>query len=112
MAARWRQAFDLVERPLGAGAEAWVQSDTFMGLAAASFRVQHRLVRDVQRVSARWLELWGLPSREDAVRLMNQVGSLEREVRDLRRRLERSEADVRQRQVGASQRPAADRRAA
>jgi hypothetical protein len=93
MAPLWRQAFDLVERPLASAAESWVQTDAFMDLTATAFKVQRRLAADVQRASEQWLALWGLPSRADAVKLMNQVGSLDRELRDLRRRLDRREAD-------------------
>jgi hypothetical protein len=96
MAPLWRQAFDLVERPLASAAESWVQSDAFMDFTAMAFKVQRRLAGDVQRAAEQWLALWGLPSRADAVKLMNQVGSLERELRDLQRRLERREADPRQ----------------
>ena len=92
MAPLWRQAFDLVERPFAASAESWVQSDTFMDFTAVAFKLQRRLLGDTRRAIERWLELWGMPSRADAAGLMNQVGSLEREVRELRRRLELREA--------------------
>lgn len=44
MTALWRKAYDAIERPVTAGSEAWVQSDTFMDLAAITFRVQRRLL--------------------------------------------------------------------
>jgi hypothetical protein len=85
MAPLWRKAYDAIERPLAAGAEAWVQSDTFMDLATHSFRLQRRMVNEVGQVTERWLHLWGWSSRGDVLRLTNQVASLERQVRDLRR---------------------------
>ena len=100
MSPLWRQAFDLVERPFAASAESWVQSDTFMDLTAVAFKVQRRLNGDFQRATAQWLALWGMVSRADAVNLMNQVGSLEREVRDLKRQLERLEDGTQLRRAG------------
>ena len=88
----WRKAYDSIERPLAAGSEAWIQSDTFMDLATVGFRVQRRMVRELQQNTERWLHLWGWVSRGDVLRLSNQVASLERQVRDLRR-----DADLRER---------------
>jgi hypothetical protein len=81
----WRKAYDAIERPLAAGSEAWIQSDTFMDLATAGFRVQRRLLREVQSNTERWLHLWGFVSRGDLLRLSNQVASLERQLRELKR---------------------------
>jgi hypothetical protein len=92
MAPLWRKAYDALERPLAAGSEAWIQSDTFMDLATHSIRIQRRMLRDVQGATERWLHMWGWVSRGDVLRLSNQVASLERQVRDLRR-----EADQRER---------------
>jgi hypothetical protein len=81
----WRKAYDAIERPLAAGSEAWIQSETFMDLATHSIRIQRRMLREIQQNTERWLHLWGLVSRSDVLRLSNQVASLERQVRDLRR---------------------------
>ena len=91
MTALWRKAFDAIERPLAAGSEAWIQSDTFMDMTAVMFRVQRRMLSDVHDATDRWLALWGWPSRADVLRLSNQVASLERQVRDLRREAEARE---------------------
>ena len=87
----WRKAYDAIERPLAAGSGAWVQSETFMDLATVGFRVQRRVLRELQQNTERWLHLWGWVSRGDVLRLSNQVASLERQVRELR-----SEADPRE----------------
>ena|SRR5437764_5731827 len=87
----WRKAFDAIERPLAAGSEAWIQSETFMDLATHSIRIQRRMLKEVQQGTERWLHLWGFVSRADVVRLSNQVASLERQVRDLRRAAEQHE---------------------
>jgi hypothetical protein len=81
----WRKAFDAIERPLAAGSEAWVQSETFMDLATHSFRIQRRMLSEAQQATERWLHMWGWVSRGDVLRLQNQVASLERELRELRR---------------------------
>src|SRR5919109_5479336 len=88
MAPLWRKAYDAIERPLAAGSEAWIQSETFMDLATVAYRVQRRMLREVQQNTERWLHLWGWPSLGDVTRLSNQVASLERQVRDLRRAAE------------------------
>jgi hypothetical protein len=87
----WRKAFDAIERPLAAGSEAWIQSETFMDLATHSFRIQRRMLGEVQNATERWLHLWGWASRGDVLRLSNQVASLERQLRDLRREAEQRE---------------------
>ena len=80
----WRLAFDVVERPLAAASESWVQSDTFMDLAAVGFKVQRRLTEEGRRAFETWLSLWGLPTRSDVSALVNQVAALERQVRLMR----------------------------
>jgi hypothetical protein len=91
MAPLWRKAYDALERPLAAGSEAWIQSETFMDLATHSIRIQRRMLREVQGATERWLHMWGWVSRGDVLRLSNQVASLERQVRDLRREAEQRE---------------------
>jgi hypothetical protein len=85
----WRLPFDAIERPLTAFSESWVQSDTFMDATAVAFRVRRRLTHAVQPYVEQWLNLCGMPSRSDAVKVSNQVASLERQVRELRQELRR-----------------------
>jgi hypothetical protein len=87
----WRKAYDAIERPLAAGSEAWIQSDTFMDLATHSFRIQRRMLKEVQHATERWLHVWGWVSRGDVLRLTSQVAALERQVRDLRQDAEHSD---------------------
>jgi hypothetical protein len=101
----WRLAFDLVERPVGAASEAWVQSDVFMDALAASWKVQRRVAREMERGLGMWLGVFGVPRRSDVTQLVNQVASLERQVRQVTRDIERrSGAEM------AEQRPAATTR--
>jgi hypothetical protein len=87
----WRKAFDAIERPLATGSEAWIQSETFMDLATHSVRLQRRMLREMGHATERWLHLFGYVSRGDVLRLSNQVASLERQIRDLRRAAEQRE---------------------
>ena len=103
----WRLAFDVIERPVAAASETWVQTEVFMDALAASWKLQRRLGRELQRGVGLWLDLWGLPRRSDLTSLVNQVASLERQVRQVTRELER------ERRNGsriAQQRPAATTR--
>jgi hypothetical protein len=101
----WRLAFDLVERPVGAASEAWVQSDVFMDTLAASWKMQRRMTRRMQQGVGLWLDLMAVPRRSDVTALVNQVASLERQVRQVTRELERRNGTE-----VSSQRPAATTR--
>ncbi len=91
MSSLWRRPFDAIERPIAAASESWVQTDTFMDLAAMAFKLQRRLTGDVQQATDQWLHAFGLVSYRDVVRLMNQIASLERQVRELEREARRDE---------------------
>jgi len=80
----WRLPFDLVERPLAAASETWVQSDRFMDTLALSYKLQRRVTRRTEQALDAWLGLWGLPTKRDVTALVNQVAALERQVRELR----------------------------
>jgi hypothetical protein len=100
----WRLAFDVIERPVGAASEAWVQSDVFMDTLALTWKVQRRVAREVHRGLGLWLGLWDLPRRSDVTSLVTQIANLERQVRQVSRELERHERDD---PPGPRQRPAA-----
>jgi Poly(R)-hydroxyalkanoic acid synthase subunit (PHA_synth_III_E) len=106
MTSLWRQAFDTIERPAAAAAESCVQSKTFMDLAAVAVRAQRRLTADGQRMTEQWLHAWGMPARGDVVRLMNQVASLERHVRELERDQQRHDRPPASRPKPAAKPPA------
>jgi hypothetical protein len=100
----WRLAFDVIERPVGAASEAWVQSEVFMDTLALTWKVQRRVAREVHRGLGLWLGLWDLPRRSDVTSLVTQIANLERQVRQVSRELERREPDE---PPGPRQRPAA-----
>jgi hypothetical protein len=85
----WRLAFDIVERPIGAASENWMQSEVFMDALAVGWKVQRRMSRELQRGVGLWLGLFQIPQRSDVTQLVNQVASLERQVRQVTRELER-----------------------
>ena len=86
----WRAVFDAVERPVGAASERWVQSDTFMDGFALAWRVHRRVDRELKRGLDMWLGAWRLSTRADVDRLSLQLAHVERQLRDVRRELERS----------------------
>ena len=101
----WRLAFDLVERPVGAASESLVQTDVFMDALAAGWKVQRRMTKEMQRGLGLWLDVFAIPRRSDLTMLVNQVASLERQVRQITRELERRNGSE-----IAEQRPAATTR--
>jgi hypothetical protein len=102
----WRLAFDAIERPIGAASEAWVQTDVFMDALATTWKVQRRMAREVHRGLGLWVGLWDMPRRSDVNALVTQVASLERQVRQMARELERRDGGM----PGPRQRPAATTR--
>jgi hypothetical protein len=103
----WRLAFDTIERPIAAASETWVQTDVFMDTLALTWKVQKRVVREMHRGLGLWLGVWDMPRRSDVNELVTQVASLERQVRQMARELERREAGD---PPGPRQRPAATTR--
>jgi hypothetical protein len=69
-------------------AESLVQTDTFMDALAVGWKLQRRGLRRVESGTAAALRLAGVPSRADVTALVNQIGGLQREVRELRREVE------------------------
>ena len=105
----WRLAFDVIERPIGAASESWVQTDVFMDALALTWKVQRRMASQMHRGLGVWFGLWDMPSRSDVNALVTQVASLERQVRQMARELERRDAGAGE-MPGPRQRPAATTR--
>jgi hypothetical protein len=83
-----RKTFDAVERPVSDAAESIMETDSFMDALAASWKLQRRALRRVERTTAAGMRVLGVPSRADVTELVNQIGGLQREVRELRREVE------------------------
>jgi hypothetical protein len=83
-----RKAFDAVEGPVAGAAESLLETDSFMDALAVTWKLQRRARRRVEAGTAAGMRLLGVPSRADVVELVNQIGGLQREVRELRREVE------------------------
>jgi len=80
-----RKAFDAVEHPVSDAAESIMATDAFMDALATTWKVQRRALRRVERTTAAGLHALGVPTRTE---LLNEIGTLQREVRELRREVE------------------------
>ncbi len=93
----WRQAYDWAERAIGPLLEAEVRTETFAEVLAASVKVRADLERrrseiagQLAAASAWWLHLINLPAADDVTRLRKEILSLDRQLRDLTRRLDQA----------------------
>lgn len=84
----WRQAFDAVDRRVSGQVEAGTRSDVFLDALALGWRLRGRVQRELERRTSGALHLFNLPAHSDVRRLSEQVGALQREVRDLSREVE------------------------
>ena len=83
-----RKAFDAVEQPVSNTAESLMETDRFMDALAVTWKLQRSALRRVESGTATAMRLVGMPTRGDVAELVNQVGGLQRELRELRRELE------------------------
>jgi polyhydroxyalkanoate synthesis regulator phasin len=84
----WRRAFDLTERTVAGPVETAVRSELFNDAVAAGLRARRRAQREVERRTRRVLHTANVPTATDVRLLSEQVASLQREVRRLRREQE------------------------
>ena len=83
-----RKAFDAVEQPVASASESLLETNVFMDALALAWKVRRSALRRVQRGTAAGMRLAGVPTRADVVELVNQIGGLQRELRELRREVE------------------------
>lgn len=83
----WKQAFDAVEKAAGPVMADAAASDGFAEVMRVSMRISRDMAKQGEAVSRRVLHALNLPAAGDIAYLKNQVGSLEAEVRSLRRAL-------------------------
>jgi hypothetical protein len=106
----WRVAVDSADRVLGPASEQLVRTEAFADVMGLMSRMRYLSVKRVERLLRRQWHLWNLPAATDVRRLSEQVGSLERQVRDLTRELEdRSPPARANRANGSASAAAADR---
>jgi hypothetical protein len=84
----WRQGFDAIEQAVAPRLEGLMKNDQFhvaMGLATqAQKAVQTRTERAMRRA----LHLWNLPAGSDVTRILNEIGKLQRDVRELSKQVD------------------------
>jgi hypothetical protein len=85
----WRRVFDALERPVAGPVERGVRTDVFNDALTFIFRTRRGVQRAVERRTRRALHVVNLPTATDIKRLSEQVASLHREVRAVRRELDR-----------------------
>ncbi len=86
-APRWKAVFDTVERGIGQPLEELVQTEGFADAIMLAKRLNSARRRTFERSTRCVLHLVNLPAGSDVKRLHEQMWALEREVRDLNKRL-------------------------
>ena len=85
----WRQGFDTVEQAVAPRLTEVVNSEQFAIAAGIVTRVQRTARRSAERTTRRMLHLVNLPAGSDVTRLLNEIGALQAQVRELTRQVER-----------------------
>ena len=86
--------FDSVEREIAPRLERLVRTEQFAVAAGLASQVQRTLQRQASRSTRRVLHMMNLPAGTDVSRILNELGQLKQQVRDLKDQLERKEAEL------------------
>lgn len=100
----WRQGYDLVERTVAPPLEALVRSDGFARAVGAATHAQRVVQRQVARSTRRVLHLLNLPAATDVTHILNELGRLEKQVRELGHQLEEVTDDAHPARPGGADR--------
>lgn len=84
----WRVLFDAAETRVAPAAEQLVRTDRFADTVGVLSKVNHQAKQRAERALRQGWHRVNLPAGSDVKRLSEQVGRLERQVRDLRLELE------------------------
>jgi hypothetical protein len=87
----WRQGYDAVERGVTPRLDSVVRSDGFAQAVGAAAHLQRALQKQAATGSRRMLHAMNLPSASDVTRILTELGRLEKQVRELSRRLDELE---------------------
>ncbi len=98
----WRQGYDSIERRVGPPLESMLRSDSFAVAIGLVARVQRQVQGEASRVTRRVLHQLNLPAGTDVSRILNELGQLRRQVRELSDELEETKAAL----TAAQQAPA------
>lgn len=86
---RWRVGFDLVERQVAPRLQAVLQSEPFAVAVGLAAQARRRVQLEASRSSRRVLHQLNLPAGSDVNRILNELGQLRVQVRQLRDELDR-----------------------
>jgi hypothetical protein len=90
----WRQGFDAVERHVSPRLEALVQSEQFAVAVGLLARVQRAVDGEMARNTRRVLHRLNLPAGTDVARILNELGQLRVQVRELSAELDEARAEL------------------
>lgn len=88
----WRQGYDAIEREVAPRLESLVRSDSFAVAVGLVARLQRTVEGQASRTTRRMLHQLNLPAGTDVARILNELGQLRRQVRELRDELEETKA--------------------
>src|SRR3954454_15746174 len=84
----WRQGFDAVEATVTPRLEGLVNSEPFHVATGLVASLQRNVQQRAERTMRRGLHLSNLPAGSDVTRILNEIGKLQRDVRELARRID------------------------
>ena len=84
----WKQAFDAVEQAAAPVMAKTTASSGFAEIVKVGTKIGRDMATQSEALTRQWLHAWNLPAAGDVSYLKNQVGSLEAEVRALRKVIE------------------------
>jgi hypothetical protein len=102
----WRQGFDAVERQVTPRVESVVQSEQFAVAVGLLARVQRMVEGEMARSTRRVLHRLNLPAGTDVSRILNEIGQLRVQVRQLSTELDEARAELAERDAEPAPPPA------
>jgi len=90
----WRQGFDALEKQLSPRLESLVQSEQFAVALGLATRVQRAVEGEMARTTRRVLHRLNLPAGTDVSRILNEIGQLRVQVRELSTELDEARAQL------------------
>ena len=90
----WRQGFDALEQQLSPRLEALVQSEQFAVAVGLMARVQRAVEGEMSRRTRQLLHRVNLPAGTDVSRILNEIGQLRVQVRELSAELDEARAEL------------------
>ncbi len=98
----WKRAFDVVERNSGPALTKTLSNPEVIEAMTLAVAVRRRAESDLAELVRRGLHLFNLPAGTDISKVSHQVAGLEREIRQLNRRIETLQSQTPQSQTPQS----------